>query len=237
MGYSERNGGSSSGRQLEPSDILFDCAATASIVNNADLLTDIQPLTIPRVVSGVGGSVRIMAYGVLPVIGRVLYSPSFPVSVISQSKAVKHEDLDVDYLKTMDRYSVTNTMTGEQLTFLPRCGLYVCAFPCTDDDVPVLGVDYESDEEEHVSNVYATAADQNKLLYTKREVAAADAARHLVKAMAYPSMADIFAMIKVGITGSTVTANDLHRALKIYGPFIPSIPGKTTRRATPLHHQ
>ncbi len=88
-----------------------------------------------------------------------------------------------------------------------------------------------------MSKVYATTADQNKLLYTKREVAAADPARHLVKAMAYPSMADMFAMIKAGIAGSTVTAHDLHRALKIYGPFIPSIQGKTTRRATPLVYE
>jgi len=35
--------------------ILFNYAATASIVNNANHLTDIQPLTIPRV-RGVGGS-------------------------------------------------------------------------------------------------------------------------------------------------------------------------------------
>jgi len=223
--------------QLGLRDMLFDCAATASIVNNADLLTDIQPLTIPRVVSGVGGSVRIVSYGVLPVIGRFLYSPFFPVSVISQSKAVKHDDLDVDYLKTMDRYSVTNTLTGDQLTFLPRCGLYVCAFPCTEDDMPALGDDYESDEEEHMSNVYATTADQNKLLYTKREVDAADAARHLVKAMAYPSMSDMLALIKARIAGSTVTTRDLHRALKIYGPFIPSIQGKTTRRVTPLVYE
>ena len=223
--------------QLGKRDVLFDSAATATIINNEDLLTDIQPLTIPRVVSGVGGSVRIVSYGVLPVIGRVLYSPSFPVSVISQSKAVRHDDLDVCYQKTMDRYSVTNTVTGEQLTFLPRCGLYVCVIPCAEDDLPALGDDYESDEEEHASNVFATTADQNKLLYTKREVAAADAARHLVKAMAYPSMADMFALIKAGIAGSTVTAHDLHRALKIYGPFIPSIQGKTTRRVTPLVYE
>ena len=55
--------------------------------------------------------------------------------------------------------------------------------------------------------------------------------------MAYPSMADRFARIKAGIAGSTVTARDLHRALKIYGPFIPSIQGKTTRRVTPLVYE
>ena len=89
-------------------------------------------------------------------------------------------------------------------------------------------MDLEDDE------VFATTVDQNKLPYTKREVKAADAARHLVKSMAYPSMVDMFSMIKAGISGSTVTAKDLHRALKIYGPFVPSIQGKTTRRPTPL---
>ena len=52
--------------------------------------------------------------------------------------------------------------------------------------------------------------------------------------MAYPSMVDIFSMIKAGISGSTVTAKDLHRALKIYEPLVPSIQGKNTRRPTPL---
>ena len=56
-------------------------------MNNSALLEDITDLAIPRVVSGVGGSMTIE--GLLPVIGRVLYSKDFMVSVISQSRIVK----------------------------------------------------------------------------------------------------------------------------------------------------
>ena len=71
---------------LKKRDVLFDCAATVSIINNGDLLIDIRSLLNPRVITCVGGNATITLYGVLPVVGRVLYSPSFPVSVISHSK-------------------------------------------------------------------------------------------------------------------------------------------------------
>ena len=172
--------------------------------------------------------------GYLPVIGRVLYCPDFMVSVISQSRVVKNKRLDLDYCKVDDQYCVTDIASGVSLSFLPKHGLYVCNFPDQEDlpsdDLPPELVPMDLDDDE----VFATTVDQNKLPYTKREVKAADAARHLVKSMAYPSMVDMFSMIKAGISGSTVTAKDLHRALKIYGPFVPSIQGKTTRRPTPL---
>ena len=225
---------------LKKRDVLFDCAATVSIINNVDLLTDIRPLLNPRVITGVGGNATIKLYGILPVVGRVLYSPSFPVSVISHSKVRKCTGLEVDYLKNANLYTVENTATGAVLKFLPRRGLYVCEFPHLDAEEKEISdvieePDGDSDDED--PNIFATTADQNKLLYTKREVFAADAARELVKSLAYPSMADMFTMIKSGISGSSVTARDLHRALAIYGPFIPSIQGKTTRRKTPLVYE
>jgi len=224
-----------SDKRLGPSDILIDNAATVCIVNNAALLGTISDLAVPRVVSGVGGSMTIYREGFLPVIGRVLYCPDFMVSVISQSRIVKNRRLDLAYLKQEDEYCITDIASGVGLHFVPKHGLYVCDFPGEEDlprnDLPPDAAPMEDSGDEEV---FATTADQNKLPYTKREVKAADAARHLVKAMAYPSMADMFAMIKAGISGSSVTAKDLHRALKIYGPFVPSIQGKTTRRPTPL---
>ena len=102
---------------LGPRDVLFDCAATVSIINNGELLTNISKLTVPRIVTGVGGNATITLYGELPVIGRVLYSPGFPVSVLSQSKVMKHDDLDVDYIKISNKFIVSNTETGAVLTF------------------------------------------------------------------------------------------------------------------------
>ena len=82
----------------------------------------------------------------------------------------------------------------------------MCDFPGQKElplnDLPVLGDDNDSDddEDEPTPRICATTADQNKLLY------------------------------KAGISGSIVTAKDLYRALKIYGPFVPSIQGKTSLR-------
>ena len=55
--------------------------------------------------------------GLLPVIGRVLYSPDFMVSVISQSRIVKNRCLDLDYLKVEDKYRVTEISSGVSLNF------------------------------------------------------------------------------------------------------------------------
>ena len=117
-----------SDKSIGPSDVLIDNAATVCIVNNPALLEDITDLEIPRVVSGVGGSMTIYQEGLLPVIGRVLYSPDFMVSVISQSRIVKNRCLDLDYLKAEDKYRVTEILSGVSLNFLPKHGLYVCDF-------------------------------------------------------------------------------------------------------------
>jgi hypothetical protein len=122
-----------SDKRLGPSDILIDNAATVCIVNNAALLGTITDLAVPRVVSGVGGSMTIYQEGFLPVIGRVLYCPDFMVSVISQSRVVKNQRLDLEYMKDEDEYCVTDIASGVSLNFLPKHGLYVCNFPDQED--------------------------------------------------------------------------------------------------------
>lgn len=63
-------------RHLGRRDVLFNCAATVSIINNGELLTNISKLTVPRIASRVA---TITLYGELKVTGRVLYSPGFPI--------------------------------------------------------------------------------------------------------------------------------------------------------------
>jgi hypothetical protein len=77
------------------------------------------------------------------------------------------------------------------LTFAPKRGLYVCAFPIIADALPPLGDDSDSedDEDEPSPRIYTTTAEQNKLLYTKREVDAADKAKQLVQSLAYGALA------------------------------------------------
>ena len=141
-----------SDKLLRPSDVLIDNAATVSIVSNPALLEDITDLAVPRVVSGVGGSVTIYQEGLLPVIGRVLYCPDFMVSVISQSSIVKNRRLDLDYLKVEDEYRVSDISSGVSLNFMPKHGLYVRDFPGQKelpiDDLPALDDDNDSEDDE-----------------------------------------------------------------------------------------
>jgi hypothetical protein len=86
--------------------------------NNSALLEDITDLAIPRVVSGVGGSMTIE--GLLPVIGRVFYSKDFMVSVISQSRIVKNRCLDLVYLKVEDKYRRPRSQAGTNSSWCSR---------------------------------------------------------------------------------------------------------------------
>jgi len=123
---------SGSNGPIRGGDVILDCAATVSIVNNSGLLKNIRPLAIPRVVCGVGGAVTIELCGELPVVGTVLYSASFPMSVLSQSSITKH-GLEVSYDQSLDRYTIGDPVIGALLTFLPQCGLYVCDMMHSED--------------------------------------------------------------------------------------------------------
>jgi hypothetical protein len=128
---------SGSNGPIRGGDVILDSAANVSIVNNSRLLKNIRPLAIPRVVCGVGGAVTINLCGELPVVGTVLYSASFPMSVLSQSSITKQHGLEVSYDQLLDRYTVGNPVIGTLLTFLPHCGLYVCdMIQCEDGGAP-----------------------------------------------------------------------------------------------------
>ena len=77
--------------------------------------------------------------GLLPVIGRVLYSKDFMVSVISQSRIVKNRCLDLVYLKVEDKYRRPRSQAGTSSSWCSR--RTVCAqaqgdsrsLPCCED--------------------------------------------------------------------------------------------------------
>ena len=234
---------------LGPTDMLMDNAATVSVANNPDLLDDIQVLKTPRVVSGVGGSVTITHWGRLKRLGRpVLYCPEFMVSLFSHSEGVSDPNLELDYIKDERTFSVTNLSSGEVLRFEPRRGLYVCDMAKASDDVCDSDGDVpemvsesddsddsdddsdDSDDDDAAVAMTTTTVEANKLLYTKREVKGAEEAAKLMRHLAYPSPRDLYSMVQRGIDGSSVTVQDLARCVKIFGPNVATIQGKTVRR-------
>jgi hypothetical protein len=71
----------------------------------------------------------------------------------------------------------------------------------------------------------------NTMLYTKKEVAAADRARAFSAAIGHPSTKVLIEMVRsMRVEGLDFGVNDVMRSLAIYGPSIESVRGKTAKK-------
>jgi hypothetical protein len=207
-------------RTSQPADLYIDCASSAHIVANASLLTNIRPLQPAHTVRGVGGKVKVNLQGELGGFGTVMHHPDFGVNLLSQSKTVQNPNLDLDYVKAQDTFVVTDRVSGSVYRFTPKHGLYACdasqiaSGECTEDAAMIT-----------------TTVEENKKLYTLREVKGAEAAADLERSLGFPSARDMYRLLRGGIKGSDVTVQDFVRKLAIYGPSVPAMQGKTVRRA------
>ena len=76
---------------------------------------------------------------------------------------------------------------------------------------------------------HLTIVEQNKTLYTKRDVAGADTARNLQHIIGWPSNNFYHHIVNNNlINNSPISTYDIHRANKIYGPASPLLKGKMT---------
>jgi hypothetical protein len=70
----------------------------------------------------------------------------------------------------------------------------------------------------------------NECLYTAREVAGARRAKVLSEAFDHPGVTVLAKMLRHNlIVGNQVSPEDLHRAVRIYGPDLAAVKGKTKR--------
>jgi hypothetical protein len=72
-------------------------------------------------------------------------------------------------------------------------------------------------------------------LFTKLQVASADLARNLQAGLAYPSVHDLKWIVKANmLKDSPVTSQDVDFELKIWGPSVVLLKGKTVRQKPPF---
>jgi hypothetical protein len=93
------------------------------------------------------------------------------------------------------------------------CGLHICYPEKTDGKYS-----------------FVQTVDDCMKLFTKRQIEGALKARHLYKTLAYPSNADLEAVLQVcGIGGCTVTVDDAKVAHKIRRASVPKLKGSIVR--------
>ncbi len=82
---------------------------------------------------------------------------------------------------------------------------------------------------------FIATVEENMSLFTKRQVASAELACNLQAGLAYPSVKDLKQIVQANLLkDSPVTAQDVDVALKIWGPSVALLKGKTVRRKPPL---
>jgi hypothetical protein len=87
----------------------------------------------------------------------------------------------------------------------------------------------------HASYSFIVTVEDNMSLFTKRQVASADLVRNLQAGLAYPSVPDLKWIVKaIMLKDSPVTSQDVDVALKIWGPSVALLKGKTVRRKPPF---
>ena len=192
--------------------IQLDQQANVSIFRNERLLKNIRPASIPCHVGGInrdGSPLIATLVGDYNEFRGVNYHPDASANILSFSETA-------EYCK--------NSYDGER-------NLFMC--------IPPSGRKYEytlidglyayhdKSEPQQYNQVYNTVS-SNKLAYTKRQVQDAEKARNLMKLLAYPAEdAAINAINKGAIINTPITAHDIHRANKIFGPDLASLRGKT----------
>ena len=78
-------------------------------------------------------------------------------------------------------------------------------------------------------SVFVVTVEDNKKMFSKRQVEGATAARNTYEALLCPSVEDFNSIIKMGgIKGCKLTADDVKISFKIFGLSVPKDKGKDT---------
>ena len=189
----------------DPNIVLLDNEATRSVFRNAALLGELGPCA-PVTFGGINASedstIQARQKGILPGFGPVLYSEEAAVNALSWSSLVD-AGLQLGYNADEDYFFVTD-VHGDTHKFRRFGNLYGKIFD--------------------THKAYATV-ENNRKLYTQRQLHGADRARDLERKMGFLPIGGI----SPSIINCPVTLHDIQRASEIYGRSIPSIKGKDRR--------
>jgi len=207
-----------SSESLGPFDCLLDNQASASVIHQRDLLINVfsgQTVSF----KGLGGSAKSNLRGDMPYFGEVCYLPKAAANVLSLAEV--EDKFPVSYVSGKE--FVVTIHKHLKLHFTRRSNrLYVC-------DMRFL-----ADQITRGEFAFVQTVEDNEMLYTKREVEMARLATRVSRDLGCTSISQLVGLIKSGhMAEIPVSAQDVYRAYKIYGPDPAAIKGKLTARRAP----
>jgi hypothetical protein len=200
-------------------DIIIDNGASKSIFCNDSLLSRVEEDT-PFYIGGIDSSSKgllITKRGQFDDYGHVAFHPKAAVNVISVAEAL-NRGCSVVYSSPRDTYTlgvgVHQYVFSRKTVEGKKSSHYTC------------------DMTAHTA--FVTTVAENMRNYTPREVLQARAARELMVSLAHTSSAAMIDILDAGILNCSVTKTDVRNADAIFGQSIPSLKGKTVKRASTI---
>ena len=191
--------------------VLLDNQSTTDIFCNKDYLENIKKVPETLYLSTNGGVLKCDQKGELPGYGEVWYDEKAIANVISFSNAEKKGKYQITYNQDVG-FTMKNLINGNVNVFKK-------------DETGLFTTPMEKD-----INMMNTV-EENKKLYTKRQVDRAEVARKLYQVIGYPSLRDYKHIIQTNqIKNCPVTIEDINISEKIFGPDVYAIKGKSVRK-------
>ena len=199
--------------------LLLDSGASDHMMKKRQWATSVEPLPKPETVRTNGGPVLLTEQGTFPNIGKAALDENSITNLLSLGVLSQRYRITMD--TATDNAFLVHTPKGVIRFAKNKANLYV--------HVPT--VDTSASDKQATKHAFLQTVEENKKLYTPREVDRAKKARDLIATLGSPSVADLKAAISMNaIADLPVTTSDVALAEKIYGPDLGSLKGKTTRR-------
>ena len=195
--------------------ILLDNQSTVDLFCNRKLVQYTFDVDHSMTVKGNGGSLTTSTKAMVKNYGEVWFHPSAITNILSLKQVRRKFRVTYDGENGNSIFSV-HKPNGTLVQFVMHPdGLHYHDTGCRE-------------------LVLVTTVKDNEQGYSRRQIAAAKAARTLQSIVGHPSTADLKSVLRSNqVANCPVTPADVDRAEAIYGPSVPILKGKTVRK-TPL---